>query len=125
MVFEYVMECIWETVIYARDYWTIVLSNLSIEQMANILIYTAGILWGIELIPQLQKTYKSKNVKGISLIFFATCLVAYGLYVLGNVLLANWNIVIAHIPSLIFNLWMTILIIIYRGNDEKTNSKIK
>lgn len=82
--------------------------------IGNILIYVAGIIWGIELIPQLIKTYKTKNVEGISLLFFIGSLIAYTTYIVGNAMLQNWNIIIAHIPSVILTIWMVILIIKYR-----------
>lgn len=82
--------------------------------IGNILIYTAGGIWAIELIPQLIKTYKTKNVKGISLIFFIASLFAYITYIIGNIILQNWNIVIAHIPAILLVIWMIILIIKYR-----------
>jgi len=83
--------------------------------IADILIYVAGILWGVELIPQLIKTYRSKNVKGISLAFFTVCTLAYILYIAGNILLKQWNIVIAHIPSIIGLSIMISLILKYKN----------
>lgn len=82
--------------------------------IGNILITIAGIIWGIELIPQVTKTYKSKNVSGLSLAFFSLCLFAYLLYIIGNYFLSNWVIIFAHIPSLIGNLIMVILILKYK-----------
>lgn len=82
--------------------------------IGTILIYIAGFIWGVELIPQLIKTYKTKNVESISLIFFIFSLLAYTIYLIGNTILQNWNIIIAHIPSLILTFWMVILIIKYR-----------
>jgi len=93
--------------------------------IGNILIYTAGIIWGIELIPQLIKTYKTKNVKGISLTFFIASFIAYVIYIIGNVILQNWNIVIAHSLATVLVLWMVILIFKYRRNDEKNTCKLK
>jgi len=84
------------------------------ELIANSLIYLAGLLWGIELIPQVIKTLKTKNVKGISLAFYMICLTAYIVYGIGNIMLGNWNIVIAHIPSLILFTTMLILVLKYR-----------
>ncbi len=84
------------------------------ENIGNFLLYSAGFIWGVELIPQLRQTYKTKNVKGINLSFFAASLTAYFLYMTGSSILGNWNIVIAHIPSLFLTLWMTILIIKYK-----------
>ena len=101
-------------IIEAYEWWVIFFSGLSKEFIANTLIYSAGVIWGIELIPQLRKTMQLKNVDGISLAFFSMCLFSYVIYMIGNVLLNNMNIVIAHIPSLIFNTAMICLIIKYR-----------
>ncbi len=95
------------------EYWYHYLSGLSKATWGNICIYTAGIIWGVELIPQLIKTYQTKDVKSISLAFFVLCFFAYSCYIIGNILLGNMNIVYAHIPSLILTLWMLILIIKY------------
>ncbi len=84
------------------------------EIIANSLIYLAGLLWGIDLVPQVVKTVKTKNVEGISLAFYILCLSAYLIYAVGNVMLENWNIVIAHVPSFGCLLAMIILIIKYR-----------
>ncbi len=100
----------------AYEWWTIYFSSLSKEFMANVLIYSAGILWGLELIPQVIKTIKLKNVESISLTFFSVCLFSYIIYMIGNCLLGSWNIVIAHVPSLIFNILMIVLLIKYRKN---------
>lgn len=99
--------------LFARDYWVTLYKGLSTTDFGNILIYTAGIIWGIELIPQLIRTHKTKDVKGISLAFFVLCFFAYTCYTVGNILLNNINIVIAHIPSLVLTLWMLILIFKY------------
>jgi len=82
--------------------------------LANILILISGILWGIELIPQIIRTYKLKDVSGVSFSFFLICWLAYILYIIGNVILNNWIIVIAHLPSMFMNLIMIALILKYR-----------
>ena len=84
------------------------------ELIANCLIYLAGLLWGIDLVPQVIKTVKTKNVKGISLAFYFICLSAYIIYAVGNIMLENWNIVIEHIHSFICLVTMIILILKYR-----------
>lgn len=84
------------------------------QNIGKILIYIAGLCWGIELIPQLVKTYKRKNVEDISLWFFSLCMFAYTCYTIGNILLGYWDIVIAHIPSVVLTFWMLILILRYR-----------
>ena len=99
---------------YAYDFYKTIIMGLAKEQIAHGLIYTAGLIWGIELIPQLVRTVKTKDVGGISLSFFFMCLVAYALYAVANAMLGNWAIMYAHIPSLVFNLIMVILIFKYK-----------
>lgn len=92
--------------------------------LSDILIFTAGIIWGVELIPQLVKTIKRKRVDDISLVFFVMCLIAYTMYTVANMLSKNWVIVIAHIPSLVGNIVMVGLILYYRRtarNQLKSN----
>lgn len=103
-----------EYLIIALEYWRNLYTSLSITAIGNLFIYAAGLIWGIELIPQLIKTSKTKNVKGISLSFFIASFTAYVTYIIGNSFLQNWNIIIAHIPSLILTIWMIILVIKYR-----------
>ena len=104
------------------EYWSNIINLIG---LGNLLIYIAGILWGLEMIPQLIKTYKTRNVKGISLAFFATSLSAYIIYAIGNVVLGNWNILIAHIPATLLTFWMVVLIFKYRRKNEKNTRKIK
>lgn len=96
---------------------------MNAEYIANIMIITAGIIWGIELIPQMIKTHKLKSANDISLAFFVMCFIAYSLYAGGNFLLKNWIILYAHIPSLLFNLIMMILILKYRKKKCKKKKK--
>lgn len=81
--------------------------------LGDILIYIGGILWGIELIPQIHKTIKTKNVTGISLFFYIICYIAYLSSSLGLIINKNWNVVFSYIPSFILLMWMIILILMY------------
>lgn len=92
------------------------------ELIAYGLIYLAGVLWGIELIPQVAFTLKTKNVEGLSLWFFIICFFAYVSYMVGNGLLGYWNIFISHVPSAILFFTMLILVIRYRRKDETKKS---
>lgn len=100
--------------------------NFVISNLADVLIYLAGFLWAVELLPQIIKTHKTRNVEGLSFGFFMICLIAYLLYVTGNILLENWIIVYAHIPSIILNIIMLTMISCYRKakNNEKEKGKI-
>jgi len=84
------------------------------EQMSNIMFVIAGILWGMEVIPQIIKTIKTKSVKDISLPFFIICLSAYCVYFIGAILINNWYLAFSHIPSFIFISIMLLLIFKYR-----------
>ena len=84
------------------------------DNIPNLLIITAGIIWSIELIPQIIKTFKTKNVEGLSLIFFAMCTFAYILYETAFIMLGNWPVVFAYILSFLGNLVMCVLILKYR-----------
>ena len=86
--------------------------------IANILICIAGILWGVELIPQIIKTFKTKNVEGISIFYFLLCFLAYVLYVTGNLLLNNFVIIFAHIPSMIGLSIILIMLFKYKNKAE-------
>lgn len=87
------------------------------EIIANGLIYLAGILWGIELIPQITKTIKTKNVTGLSKSFFFICISAYIIYMIGNGMLQNYNIIISHIPSLVL---LSVQLILVCKYDNKS-----
>lgn len=89
------------------------------QQIANILFIISGLLWGAELIPQIRKTLKRKSVKDISFMFYLICFVAYFIYFIGAYLIAQWFLIIAHIPSVILIAVMLMLIIKYGGKDEK------
>jgi len=41
--------------------------------LGNCLIVLAGLLWAVELVPQIIKTVKTKSVKDFSLVFFIVC----------------------------------------------------
>lgn len=85
--------------------------------LGNLLIVLAGLIWAIELIPQIQRTIRTKSVEDISLSFFVLCTFAYVAYLIGNAILKNWVIFFAHVPSLIMNLIMVVLIIVYRKRE--------
>lgn len=87
---------------------------MQVKIISDILLYTAGIAWGLELVPQIIQTVKTKCVRDLNIIFFSICVFAYILSIIGNWLVGNTVIVYASIPSLIGNIWMVILIIKYR-----------
>jgi uncharacterized protein with PQ loop repeat len=111
---KFILDAFQMGLVFAEQYWIALIRNMSITDWGNVLIYTAGFIWGVELIPQLVKTHKTKCVNGISLSYFLACLLAYALYMIGSGMLGNWNIVIAHMPSLVLTFWMAVLILKYK-----------
>lgn len=93
--------------------------DLSLIQISNIAIMSAGIIWGIELIPQIVKTFRCKDSSGLSLSFFMMCFLAYLLYIFGNALSENWIVVYSHIPSYVGNMLMVCLIVKYNKKKKK------
>jgi len=82
--------------------------------LADILIYCAGILWSVECVPQIAKLVKTKNTTGISLLFFSICLLAYTLFLIGNLLLGQWSVIIANLLPFIMISIIVYLVIKYR-----------
>jgi len=91
-------------------------------RIGELLIVVAGIIWAVELIPQLTKTLKVKRTDDISIAFFIMTTMAYTCYTIGNAFLNNWLNVISHIPSFIFNIFMICLIVKYRYPSRKGDS---
>lgn len=89
---------------------------MTLQDFANILIFTAGIGWSVELIPQILKTRKLKTVHGISPYYFCISWFSYVIYILGNIITKNWVIVISHIPGVLAT---TIMIIFFFKYKDK------
>lgn len=85
--------------------------------LADTLIYCAGILWAVETIPQILKLVRTKNTTGISLLFFCICLFAYTLFLIGNLLLGQWSVIIAN--SLPFVMIGVIVYLVIRYRRKK------
>lgn len=83
--------------------------------VANILIYIAGILWCLDLVPQIVKTVKTKKVEDLSISFLIMSFVAYLVFIIGNIILKNWHVAIVHMPPVIANLTMISLYLKYKG----------
>ena len=82
--------------------------------VANILIYIAGILWCLDLLPQITKTIRTKKVEDLSILFLAMSFVAYLVFICGNIITKNWHVAIVHMPPVIANLTMVGLYFKYR-----------
>lgn len=88
---------------------------MTLHDLANILVYIAGFLWSIELVPQIIKTIKFRSVKDISKVYFFISCTAYVIYITANIILKNWVIVYSHIPGLLATLVMIYFVIKYQG----------
>jgi len=80
----------------------------------NVFFIIAGCMWGIELIPQLIKTLKTKKVEDISLFFPFLCLSAYLCFFIGCIGQENWMLLFSHLLPFVNLTWLLILILKYR-----------
>jgi len=82
----------------------------------KILYAISGTLWGIELIPQLVKTYKRKTVDDISIFFPCICFISFCIFFIASYLAKNWTLIITHALPFICNLTWLVMTLIYRRN---------
>jgi len=87
---------------------------LTSKLMSDIFFSLAGLLFFVELWPQLLKTYRTKKVKDISLFFISLCLVAYIFFITGAWLIHNWILVLTHLLPFINVCVLFVLILKYR-----------
>ena len=85
-----------------------------LKVIGNICFIVAGILWGIELIPQIIKTIRKKSVGDISILLYSICLLAYIIHMIGAIVSQLYIMAFAHIPSLMLLVVMLGLILKYR-----------
>lgn len=85
--------------------------------LADILYFTGGFLWAVEMIPQILKIYKRKSVADISILFPIICLISFGLTFGAHSLLHRWSLLCSQVPPLICNLIFFIQVLIYRRNQ--------
>lgn len=86
--------------------------------IADILFWIAGILWGIELFPQIIKTIRIKSSKDFSLAFLWCCWTAYIIYITGAFLIKRWSIFVPHLTSLVGMSVLIILVYKYRRENK-------
>ena len=87
---------------------------MELKMLSKFLFVIAGLLWSIELIPQLYKTWKSKKISDLSLFFLIICISAFICFLWGAILLKNWVLVFSHFIPFINLIILTILVIKYR-----------
>lgn len=88
------------------------------QNIGNLLFVIAGVLWAIELIPQLIKTIRTKSVGDISLFFITLCFTAFLIFITGCVLIKNWFLVISHILPFVNVCILLILVLKYKKRQH-------
>lgn len=84
------------------------------ELIGSALFIIAGTLWGIELIPQLIKTYRLKRVGDISGAFLAITLTAYVIFMAGCVLKGEWALFYGHIFPVVNVIVLCVMYRVYK-----------
>lgn len=89
------------------------------ENFTTVLGFVAGALTAISMLPQLIKTLKLKKAEEVSVLMLVVLITGVSLWLFYGVLKKDWPIVITNATSLLINLIMMTLRIIYR--PEKTS----
>jgi len=84
--------------------------NISIELVG----ITAAILTTSSFVPQVYKTWKSKNVDGISLTMFLTLFIGILIWLIYGILISSFSIILANIVSGLLVGALVVLRIIYK-----------
>ncbi len=80
----------------------------------NYCFIISGILWGIEMIPQLKTTYKTKHVEGINILFPIICLLSFTIFFIGCIGRRDWILLASNaVPFICISAWL-IMILVYR-----------
>ena len=82
------------------------------------LYWVGGLLWGIEMFPQIYKTYKRKTVGDISIWFPSICIVSFALVFIAHIKLGRWGLLCSQTLPLICNIIFLTQVLIYRRNNE-------
>jgi len=87
--------------------------------IANICFLISGVIWSIEAIPQLIKTFKRKSVADISALYFILCFFGISIFFIGAFLTNQWILILSHSIVFINTVIMLILIILYKKGYKK------
>lgn len=90
--------------------------------LAKVLFLISGMLWAIEMIPQLRKIYKRKSVEDISIFFPILCITSMIFYFVASYLTRNWILIISMASPFVCNTAFLIQVIIYRPKFTRTSS---
>lgn len=80
----------------------------------NYLFIVSCILWSMEMIPQIWKTYKTKKVDDISIFFPLICLISFLIFFVGCAGIKNWILLLSHIAPFSCILVWLLMILKYR-----------
>lgn len=86
--------------------------------IANIIGYIAAIFLSVLFIPQVIKTYKSKDVKGLSLIFLILEVITSVLFIIYGFLIKAIPVIVANCAALFCN----ILLMVAKLTFSKVNN---
>jgi len=82
--------------------------------ISNICFVIAGTLWAIELIPQLIKTIKTKQVEDFSIVYPVMCACAYLTFFIGCIADKSWVLLFSHLMPFVLVSTFLGLILKYR-----------
>ncbi len=91
--------------------------------LPKILFIISGTLWGIELLPQIIRTYKKKKVGDISVLYPFIGTLAFLSFLSASLLEKNWILLFTHIFPFICIIVFLFQMLIYR--KKKKERKIK
>lgn len=83
-------------------------------EFIDILGFAAGIFTTAAVVPQIIKSWKTKEVKDVSLFFFIILMLGVGLWVIYGVLKNDLPIIFTNGISFLLNATMLFLTLIYR-----------
>ena len=83
--------------------------------IGEMVLTVAAILWFIDLIPQVYKTYKTKSAKDLSLISVGLGLLAYFFFQLGNYLVGEYFYFMIYILPALMVLLLFLLMLKYKS----------
>ena len=87
-------------------------------EVSNTIGYVAAIFLSILFIPQVVKTYRTKNVQGISLIFLILEVITCILFITYGILIKDIPVIVANCTALLCN----ILLIVAKLTFNKINN---
>lgn len=93
-------------------------------QVSNIIVYVAAIFLSVLFIPQVVKTYRKKNVQGISLIFLILEVITCILFITYGILIKAIPVIVANCTALLCNILLMVAKLTFNkiNNDSLDNN---